>query len=344
MTPRLVPSPTSSRPGYPKVVSVTVTSSTKAAIIEDCLRSVLPYVDECLVLHLPQGHDDTLALAQAVAGARLQVRFPATDSGYVDYLHAGMARWRNDAIQFAADRGADWAIMLDTDERIHLPATYRIVLASVPADVQALDVQHADGTYAKPRLIRTNPLTASYVQDCHEDLRDRGPLRYLDGAHFTELPKSPEQMREKCERDRGMLAAQIQAEPDEWRWRYYLGDTLAWLGFAQEAVDAYADAIDRASDHQMIAWIRWRQGRQILKQGYPSCALTVAIEGLALAADMPELHYLAAASSLALQEPANAIAWARTALLHGHPRRGLCDPRTHKDGPIEILKLCGVQP
>lgn len=52
------------------ICSVTITSDTKATAIGEALRSVLPWVDQCLIVHLVSGDipDNTLEVARQIAG------------------------------------------------------------------------------------------------------------------------------------------------------------------------------------------------------------------------------------------------------------------------------------
>src|SRR5262245_22458482 len=93
-----------------KIVSTTLTGN-NADIIGDALRSVVAWVDQCLVIDTGVS-DESLQIARSVAGDKyVERRFR-----WVQDFSAA----RNYALDTARAIGADWAITLDTDERIDL--------------------------------------------------------------------------------------------------------------------------------------------------------------------------------------------------------------------------------
>src|SRR6185436_17229614 len=121
-----------------KIASTTLTGN-NAAIIADALSSVVQWVDICLVIDTGVT-DETLEIARRVAGDKyVGCRF----SWINDFAAA-----RNFALEAAAAEGADWAVTLDTDERIDLAGVdLRKVLGSAREDV--LMMFSRNGEYAK---------------------------------------------------------------------------------------------------------------------------------------------------------------------------------------------------
>ena len=91
-----------------KIASTTLTGN-NASIIGDALRSVVDWVDTCLVIDTGVS-DESLAVAEGVAGAKFVLR-------RFDWIRDFSAA-RNFALDAAHAVGADWAITVDTDERI----------------------------------------------------------------------------------------------------------------------------------------------------------------------------------------------------------------------------------
>ena len=167
--------------GSVTIVSTTLTGNSHD-IIGDALRSVVDWVDWLLVIDTGIT-DDTLAIAREIAGNKLLVReFPWQD----DFAAA-----RNFALTAAAETGADWAVSLDSDERLDRGGVdVRSRLAAAEADV--LHVAHANGTYAKERFFRL-PVRGRYVGPTHEAfISDGGLAGTLEGIRFDELAKSEE--------------------------------------------------------------------------------------------------------------------------------------------------------
>src|SRR5690606_3174455 len=125
------------------LISTTLTANSET-IIEEALRSVLPWVDACLVIDTGVT-DHTLRIAREVAGDKyIERRFAWTN----DFSEA-----RNFALHAALEAGAAWALTLDTDERIQLNGEpIRQHLAS--STVGVFLVKDVSDTYSKERFFR----------------------------------------------------------------------------------------------------------------------------------------------------------------------------------------------
>jgi hypothetical protein len=124
----------------PFLVTVTI-SNGGGEIIRDALRSVVDWVDQCLLLDTGI-KDKTLDIAQDVVGDKLQIT----------RIHwpADFSKARNAALEAAARTGASWAVILDTDERIQYDQDkldWRQYLSSSTADV--ISILHDSLTYKK---------------------------------------------------------------------------------------------------------------------------------------------------------------------------------------------------
>lgn len=111
-------------------------------IIKGALHSVVNWVDLCILLDTGIT-DNTLQVAKEVAGDKLLVRnLPWPDS---------FAAARNAALDAAATTGAQWALILDADERILLGphSTVRDHILNSSADM--VNMLHDSLTYHKVR-------------------------------------------------------------------------------------------------------------------------------------------------------------------------------------------------
>src|SRR5512141_230410 len=109
------------------IVTTTLTGS-NADIIGDALASVLPQVDRCIVIDTG-AKDDSIDVARRVAGEKLLVR----EFAWINDFAAA----RNFALQAAVDAGGEWAVTVDTDERLLFDAGFvlRDALAATKANV-----------------------------------------------------------------------------------------------------------------------------------------------------------------------------------------------------------------
>ena len=261
--------------------------------------------------------------------------------------------WRNDfaaarnfALAAAAEIGADWAVTLDTDERIDIgDVDVHAVLAATAAD--SLHVKHVNATYGKERFFRL-PARGQYIGPTHEAfIRDGGESETLEGVLFDELGKTHEQYRQKAERDIAILTRHTQEHPDDPRWFYYLGDSYAGLGRNEEAVAAFRTCASLNGWDEEGGWAMYRAAECLLRLNRPAEAIEACAVGMAKHAGQAELPWLAGFASWQAGRPAQAVYWARQAIAIGHfaghgesvPRIGFRHPPALWEGPYDVLRF-----
>jgi hypothetical protein len=322
--------------GRAGIVSTTLSGNARD-IIADALRSVVDWVDWCLVIDTGIT-DDTLEIARQIAGEKLVIReFPWQD----DFSAA-----RNFALAAAAELGAAWAVTLDTDERIESRGVdLRTALETRDAD--SLRVAKATGYYAKERFFRL-PARGEWSGPTHEAyLRGDGETDLLADVVFAELPKSDEEYRRKAERDVAILARHTAEHPDDPRWFYYLGDSLAGLERHEEAIAAFRICADLRGWDEEAAWAMYRAGQSYLRLDRPLDAVDAYAHGMARHAGLAELPWMAAYASWQAGNPAQAAWWARVAIPMGHfAGHGAAVPRINFrhlpglwEGPYDVLRF-----
>jgi tetratricopeptide (TPR) repeat protein len=330
--PGITPFPSTS----PVIVSTTLAGSNQD-IIGDAIRSVVDWVDRVLVIDTGIG-DDSLEIARSIAGDKLLVRqFPWRN----DFAAA-----RNFALAAAAEAGADWAVTLDTDERIDIgDVDIHAVLAATKAT--SLHVKHVNATYGKERFFRL-PAQGQYIGPTHEAfIREGGESETLAGVLFDELGKTHEQYRQKAERDIAILTRHTQEHPDDPRWFYYLGDSYSGLGRNEEAIAAFRTCASLNGWDEEGGWAMYRAAECLLKLNRPVEAVEACAAGMAKHAGQAELPWLAAFASWQAERPAQAIYWARQAIAMGYfaghgasvPRIGFRHPPALWEGPYDVLRF-----
>ncbi len=281
------------------IVSATLTDSREDEVV-DAVRSVVDHVDRVLLIDTG-ATDRTLARAEGVAGAK----FAVASHTWVDFATA-----RNASVDAARALGAEWVVVLDTDERLDFGSVdLRAALARTTADV--LLVEQADGSYPKARVLRA-AAGARYVGPTHETLRG-GVRETLRGATFSELGKTDEQATRKFARDVAVLTRYVADHPDDPRWWYYLGQSLEGLGARERAADAFGQCVLLGKFGEEAAWAAYRQADQLRALGRREEAVVAAARGLAASASSAECAWVAAASALDLGRADQAVAWARVA-------------------------------
>jgi tetratricopeptide (TPR) repeat protein len=319
----------------PTIASTTMSGNAESEI-GAALRSVVDWVDWCLLIDTGIS-DDSLRIAREIAGPKLVVRpFPWSDD---------FSAVRNFALAAAHELGADWAMTLDTDERIHLQGL-DIHQALQEATAETLHVLHTNGTYGKERFFRL-PARGTWRGPTHEAYSGAGSIATLPHIEFDELDKDDAQYRRKAERDVAILTRYVAQHPGDPRWHYYLGDSLAGLERHEEAVGAFrACAALRGWDEES-AWALYRAAESLIALGRPVEAIEACAEGMSRHAGLAELPWLASYAAWRAGRPAQAVYWARISVMLGHylgcgatvPRIGFRHPPALWEGPFDVLRF-----
>jgi tetratricopeptide (TPR) repeat protein len=322
------------------IVSWTISGNSRD-VIGDALRSVVDWVDWCVLVDTGIT-DDTIDVARSIAGDKLIVHpFSWRD----DFSAA-----RNFALARAADTGATWAVSVDTDERIVTNGVdIRRALAETTEPV--LLAPHTAGVYTKDRFFRL-PANGEYRGPTHEAFYRTdvfgGATVVLTGVAFDELENTNEQFRRKFERDREILSRHVLVDTDDPRWFYYWGDALQHLGRHEEAIRVFRTCADMPSKwDEESAWAMFRAAQSLMELGRKQEALEACAHGMTKHAGMGELSWYAAYISLQLGLPEQAVYWARQSIAVGYfagigssiRRLGWKFPFGTWEGPFDVLRF-----
>lgn len=322
------------------LAAVIITSSTKEQIVADAVRSCVSWVDQFIIVHIDSGDDRTLeVIKQSAQGRPCHVYHVALAEPF------SIAPLRNLGLEFAHCNEADWAMQLDTDERM-LPngLDVKATLARVPEDVEAASVMEDFGRYDKPRFFRL-PVTGCFKAGCHEEYLTDKKTTLLPKIRFHELEKTPEQLKAYHNQQLVELAQQRKEDPTNPRWAYYQGLLLELTGQHEAAIDAYEESIGLLSEPSTIAWSLFRIAScQRALENYAD-GLRACISGLMHEASFAELYWMAGLCCHFLGRPHQAIAWERSAIAHSWRRAGdasltrygFKDVFALFEGPYEVL-------
>jgi glycosyltransferase involved in cell wall biosynthesis len=281
------------------IVSVTITDSRENEI-SDAIRSVAPHVDKILVVDTGI-EDKTLEKAKEAAEEKLVI---------VKHKWRDFSTARNASIDEAKSLGADWVLIVDTDERIHFgEVDLRASLSASRSEIIMLD--SSDGHYVKEKIISKNA-HARYVGPTHEALLG-GSREKLHGMTFFELDKSAEQLKKKFTRDAEILADYVGDHPEDPRWWFYLGLSLEGLGKRRRSANAYRECADRRKYGDEAAWASYKQAEQLIILEEYEAAIAAAGRGLGSNIAYAECAWIAAVAASRLGRPSEAASWARVA-------------------------------
>lgn len=319
------------------VIASTTLTGNSAAIIGDALRSVIDWVDLCIVIDTGVT-DDTLQIARQIAGPKYLER---TFRWRGDFSAA-----RNFSLDAAEASGANWAVTLDTDERIQ-PRGEDLRAAMASAREGGLMIGSDAKTYVKMRCFRL-PCSERFSGPTHESFAGyKIGARTLEHATFSELPKSKEALRRKFQRDVEILRDYTKLHPNDARWHYYLGDSQKNLGQWAAAVDAYDDCAALRGWNEESAWACYQAADCLIQLKRHQEAIERCARGLTLHAGIAELCWLAGFAALQLGDAAQTVYWSRLAIAQGLfrgqgasvPRTGFRNPVALNEGPYDLLRF-----
>jgi tetratricopeptide (TPR) repeat protein len=249
---------------------------------------------------------------------------------------------RNDALEIAHENEFDWAIMLDTDERIQCddPQLIRDHLAGTTADV--IMVPHVSGSYEKERIFRL-PARGFYVGPTHEAwITSEGAKRTTwHGITFDEVPKSAEEYRAKIKRDEAILEEYVVRHPKDPRWWYYLADTYSGLGKTDDAIETFATCYRLNGWDEESAWAAYRAASLLAEQCSYKDAIAWCLRGMERRADFPEFPWLAGWCAYKQWNYRQAVRWEQLAInMRWNPgdRIGFRFPPAHAEAPWDVLR------
>jgi len=319
------------------IVSTTLTGSS-AGIIGDALASVLEQVDRCLVIDTG-AQDDTLEVARRVAGDKLLLREFAWRNDF--------AAARNFALEAATQAGGQWALTLDTDERLLFAPRVELARLLDNTSAQVCMVLDEPGTYAKERLVRL-PTALRWTGPTHECLEGRTPAdsQVLEGVRFHELPKDPGAARGKFERDVALLKRYTRQHSKQARWFYYLGVSHQQLGEYAAAIDAFRTCAELRGWEEEGAWACYGAAECCCKLSRWGDAIQFCAAGLAIRPATAELAWLAGFASFKQKRYDDAIAWSAMAVANGlfrgqgtlFERISFRHPPALYEGPYDVLR------
>jgi tetratricopeptide (TPR) repeat protein len=220
---------------------------------------------------------------------------------------------RNFALNTARDLGAEYALTLDPDERIHDAATIRATVEANPESFVFIAKCVGEG-YSKERVLKCKSDLNWHGRVC-EMLRGNPLPQVKLRATFSELPKN--EGAETRRRERGVVACQqmIDEGDDCYRWRRHMGACLMGLGRREEALVQYQKAFDMAQHDEEKAWSWYLLCEQTVLDGHLEKAMGDAAKGLVdHAGYLPEFGWVIAYCQLQAGNHQNASRWAQLAL------------------------------
>ncbi len=295
----------------------------------------MDWVDVGLVVNILDGEDGTLEVAREVLGDKfLSVRCDLPAERFNDM--------RNFGLREAEKTGCDWAVVLDTDERIELNGVdIRKELAETDCDY--LDVCREGTGFPQQRFFRL-PAKGHYKYVFHEEYLGGGRRGLLPVCRLRELPH-PDNMELQKKYLKGIREQHLE-EPNRFRWLFYLGLTCNTLGKHQEALKWFRRSYKVIKQGDVAFHIC----EQLFKLGKFHECLKESGKFLVLYPDFAEFHLFAGGCCLNLGRFQDAVSWGQMGMgltwsgrPEGDTRDGEKDLRAYYDGPWWVIaKACEI--
>ncbi len=328
-----------------KIVSTTIVGATPQ-LLEDALASVVDWVDLCLLI------TTDLSRAEDCRNAALRV-VPKPKLVAVHFEWPGSAAdARNETLYRAHLVGADWALTLDADERMHASGdAVRAELEALPEAVGVVLADHESGTYSKERLIRVSNGFPTWKGPAHEALSSKSARATMATLTFSELQKTQAEQNAKDAAVIAALTPYVAEHPTEPRWLFYLAESYRNLCQWQQAVELYARCYELDGWNEESAWACYLAATCCAKQDNHRASLAWCVKGLGRHAGIAELAWLAAFSCYQLGRDREACIWAELATargafrgdLHAQKRIGFKDPFALWEGPYNVLAFAAAR-
>jgi tetratricopeptide (TPR) repeat protein len=217
----------------------------ESAILERCLRSVLPFLSCYLVCDTGSTDNTVELVGQLLADLPGEIHsIPFVDFGTT----------RNQALQKARDSELefDYLLLIDADMELLAPNGFPSPLTG-PAYL--LRQQSGSRSYYNVRLLARHA-EAHYVGPTHEYLALGQPATRLAQVRMLDHACGSSRVH-KTERDLALLGQALEQNPDDARSMFYLAQTLREAGRYEEALQAYQRRLALGGWEEEVWYSQW---------------------------------------------------------------------------------------
>lgn len=251
-------------------------------LIGDAIKSVDPMVDHVVLIDTGSSAKAAIQVGRELLGDRCTV-FEMPEP-------FDCATGRNFCLDRAHELGFDWALPLDTDERMHGdPATVRRMLDELK-HIDHILIDDASGLYKKPKFIRV-PRSGYWDGVVHEAYVSMAPRAVAIGITFSEVPKCPVEQICLIATVEYQTRKALEQDPNNARYHYYRGDSLAALDRFDEAVEEFLQAAKLSRWDEEIDWSHYRAAQTRYCQAHYEESIGICLDSTMR---IPELPWLAA--------------------------------------------------
>jgi tetratricopeptide (TPR) repeat protein len=192
------------------------------------------------------------------------------------------------------------------------------------------------------------PAKVRWAGPTHECLLGRTAAETLSlrGVRFHELPKDPDGVRRKFERDVAILKRYTKQHAKQARWFYYLGASHQHLGEFAAAIEAFRTCAELRGWEEEGAWACYGAAECCCSLLRWQDAVQYCAAGLGIRPATAELAWLAGFAAYKSQRYDDAVAWSNMAIANGlfrgggeqFERIGFRHPPGLYEGPFDVLR------
>lgn len=225
----------------------------EAPVIERCLSSVMPYIDDAVIVDTGSTDDTVERISRFFETHGKPVTL--YERPWVDFAHN-----RNEALRLAEQGDSDYVLFIDADE-VLASASPGKPLGLLTADGYMLNVEYGGWSYRRNALVNAK-LPWKWVGVLHEYLTCDEPHKWatLDNpkivvSHDGARARDPETYK----KDIAVLEKAVLDEPNNARYWFYLAQSYKDAGDYNNAESAYWHRSQMAEypEEQWFAMYQW---------------------------------------------------------------------------------------
>jgi glycosyltransferase involved in cell wall biosynthesis len=311
------------------LAAVILSGGNREALIADAIKSADAFVDAFVLIDTGESAAKAIAVAREILGDRCIVhRFSEPFD---------CARARNFGLDCAAADGFDFAMQLDTDERMRVadPSIVKRMLSMV--ETETVLCENDGHCYKKNRFFRL-PREGRWDGVVHEGYLTQGAT-LARGITFSEVEKTPDEEFARQIWIAAKCSEALKSDPNNARYHYYLADALDATDDPIGAVAEFLRAAELSDWDEEVDWSHYKAAMIRYAMGDIGQALSIT---LASSLRTPELLWAASLFALELgalprSEELASRAVSAAEEQREHDRQGFTYKFAWYEGPHDIL-------
>jgi glycosyltransferase involved in cell wall biosynthesis len=260
-TPTAVVSAPTNNPSKTKTITLCMIVKDEARVIERCLASVLPIIDNWVIVDTgsTDGTQDKIRKFFENVG----IPGKLYERPWKDFGHN-----RSEALELASTEG-DYAYMIDADEVLVFepgfdPEQFK---ASLNADLYNIFAEYGGTKYHRPQMTSTKKkfyyrgILHEYV-DCHEEIKTRDFARGFKNTPIQDGNRSSQPMKYERDAERFEEALKGEVDPKDFnRYHFYLAQSYRDSQQWEKALAAYMKRAELGGWNEEVFYSLYQAGR-----------------------------------------------------------------------------------